>query len=57
MVQSHILALAAIAQKTELSGLVEQAYPIGSESQTFLMWVVSNPSAELYFHVVHSLVL
>lgn len=37
MVQSHILALAAIAQETELSGLVEQAYPIGSEPQTFLM--------------------
>lgn len=38
MVQSHILALAATAQKTELFGLVEQTHPIGSKLQTFFSY-------------------
>lgn len=37
MAQSRILALAAITQKTEQSGLVEQVHHIGSELKKFFM--------------------
>lgn len=54
MVQSHILASAAVTQKTEQFGLVERTYPIESKLQNCLTYVIFDPSAELYLHVVYS---